>query len=295
MSFSSEQKNSIIEKACKSPCCRRAILTGVLFAKAYLKDADIELSIEKRDVCLYIVRLIREFYGTDAQITRDVSGGRRYLITFKSKSATDYIVSISDRENLFVAKCDGCAGAFLRGVFLASGRASDPKTAYSIHFSLGVRAEKFIECLNSLGLSPMLSGSGENSVVYFTNGSSIEDFYGTAGMNRAMFEIIDERMEAEIRKKAARVSNCEMNNIKKAIDAAGKQYDIILALEKANLLSSLPDDLESTARLRLLHKDMSLSQLAAISTPPISKPGLSHRLKKIMEIGEKLLHRNTNE
>ena len=51
----------------------------------------------------------------------------------------------------------------------------------------------------------------------------------------------------------------------------------------------LPEELEATARLRLEHRDLSLSQLAAIITPKISKPGLSHRLKRITELARELL------
>ena len=55
------------------------------------------------------------------------------------------------------------------------------------------------------------------------------------------------------------------------------------------LLSSLPDELEETARFKLRYPDLPLSALAAQMTPTISKSGLSHRLKKIEEIGAKLL------
>ena len=55
------------------------------------------------------------------------------------------------------------------------------------------------------------------------------------------------------------------------------------------LISQLPDELEMTARFRMENRDMSLSQLAGAITPPISKSGLSHRLKKITEMAEKLL------
>jgi DNA-binding transcriptional regulator WhiA len=37
------------------------------------------------------------------------------------------------------------------------------------------------------------------------------------------------------------------------------------------------------------YADYSLAQLAQVSVPAISKPGLSHRLKKIIELGEHIL------
>ena len=68
-----------------------------------------------------------------------------------------------------------------------------------------------------------------------------------------------------------------------------RQIGIILKLDELKLLSSLPDELEETARLKLRYPDLPLSALAAQMTPAISKSGLSHRLKKIEEVGARLL------
>ena len=89
-----------------------------------------------------------------------------------------------------------------------------------------------------------------------------------------------------------RVANCETNNILRAVNAAKPQLLVIRALEENDLLSVLPDELEATARLRLEYPDLSLAQLAAIAVPAISKPGLSHRLKKIVELGEQILKKH---
>jgi DNA-binding protein WhiA len=105
-------------------------------------------------------------------------------------------------------------------------------------------------------------------------------------MNSAAFLIMNAKINGQIRNEAKRVANCETNNIDKAVNASIKHITAIKALDDAGLLSSLPEELENTARLRLKYSDLSLSQLAQMSVPPISKPGLSHRLKKIMEIAE---------
>ena len=43
---------------------------------------------------------------------------------------------------------------------------------------------------------------------------------------------------------------------------------------------AFPDNLRETVRLRLSYPTDSLTELARRFDPPISKPGLSHRLKK---------------
>ena len=76
---------------------------------------------------------------------------------------------------------------------------------------------------------------------------------------------------------------------------SNRQVGIISKLEELQLLSSLPDELEETARLKLRYPDLPLSALAAQMTPAISKSGLSHRLKKIEELGAKLLKLSDEE
>jgi DNA-binding protein WhiA len=68
-----------------------------------------------------------------------------------------------------------------------------------------------------------------------------------------------------------------------------RQIAVISKLDQLQLLSSLPDELQETARLKLKFPDLPLSALAAQMVPAISKSGLSHRLKKIEEVGTRLL------
>ena len=89
--------------------------------------------------------------------------------------------------------------------------------------------------------------------------------------------------------KANRVVNCETNNLGRAGRASDKSVRLICELMASDLLSSLPEELEHTAKLRYENPELSLSRLAALHTPSISKPGLSHRLKKIEEIANELL------
>ena len=48
-----------------------------------------------------------------------------------------------------------------------------------------------------------------------------------------------------------------------------------------------PENLRETVRLRLEYPTDSLAELAQRFDPPLSKPGLSHRLRKITELASK--------
>lgn len=291
MSFSSEQKKLIIEHIYK-PCCRRNLLYGVLFSKATVDNGVVRLSVEKKDFAGYIAKLIKEFYGKQANILPPSKGGRYVLVQFDSNSVSDYISNISDKKPDITKKCEACISSFLRGIFLACGRFSDPDKQYSLEFTLPKeRINAFLDILSEFGITPGVTTGKREPVAYLRRCEDIEDFCGYAGLNKAMFKLIDAKAEGELRKNVMRVANCETNNITKAVNAASAQLEVIYALEKANLLSTLPEELEATARLRIKYADLSLSQLAAVSVPPISKPGLSHRLKKIIEIGERLLNK----
>lgn len=292
MSFSSTQKSELINYVYKSACCRRALLSGVLFARAKMSGENkIAFNLEKRESAEFVAKLIKEFYGQTALISRPPSGGRCVKIEFESKSASKYILNIPNSGELFVSKCEGCVSSFLRGVFIAAGRISDPMKQYSLEFSVGERAGNLFDFLNELGVPPLVTHKATEDVVYYKNSSLIEDFCALTAMNTAVFAIMNAKINSDIRNNANRVANCETNNIGKAVNASMKQIDTLVMLERAGLFSSLPDELEATARLRMEHRDLSLSQLAAISVPPISKSGLSHRLAKIMELAEQLLHR----
>ena len=109
------------------------------------------------------------------------------------------------------------------------------------------------------------------------------------GCSSAAFGVINQVIENEYRSAAERRSNCETGNIARAVSASMKQIEVLLELQERNKLSLLPPELYETARMRLENRDMSLTQLASLMSPPISKSGLNHRLTKILELSKQLL------
>lgn len=292
MSFNSELKEQIITAQYKTQCCKRSLIYGMLFAKGECTGDRITLTLEKELYAEFAARLIKEVFGSDSQLSRPGSGGRLVLLTFKSSAAKKYLEKEKSKDELVLPRCASCRSSFLRGVYLASGRTADPEKIYSLEFSLKERSDLFAEWLSGIGLSPKISDKKSGRTIYFRNSSDIEDLFANAGLNNAMFSVIEAKFNGEAKRNIHRVTNCIANNIQKAVDASAKQIALITELKDANLLSSLPEELEATARLRLEYPDLSLSQLSAVSVPKVSKPGLSHRLKKIMELGNTLLHKD---
>lgn len=293
MSFSSEQKNEIITQVYKSSCCRRALLSGFMFARgSILESGEISIRAEKEETLDFIGRLIKEFFSQTITPHRSSQGGRCLMAEFKSSAASKYLESISNGSSLYNHKCDLCESAFLRGVFLASGKISDPARQYLLEFSVNQRADQLVAFLSNIEIKPNIANKKTGRVVYYRNSAKIEEFAARASMNKSIFAIMNEQISSDLDNYVQRVSNCTSGNITKTVDAAIKYNNVIMQLEEASLLSSLPEELAVTARMRLDYPDLTLAELARISVPPISKSGLAHRLNKILDIAQKLLEKN---
>ena len=289
MSFAKEQKTEILLVTDKSACCRRATLLGVLSSKASIDNDFLYLTLDGDATVSYVAALVQEFYSKTPEIVRRENGGRGKSIRFDSRSAVKYVLNLKD-SSIFDPKCPSCTAAFLRGVYLASGRLADPTKQH--HFELGVladRIETFREYFAVLGLDLSVANRQGTHVLYSRRSDTIEDFFALAGMNNTVFKLMNSKINSEVRNNANRVSNCETNNISKAVDAASRQVALMKELEKRNLMGSLPEELLLTAKMRVRYEDMSLSQLALSMSPPISKSGLSHRLKKLTALAETLI------
>ena len=289
MSFSSDLKTEIIEQPIKASCCRKAFALALLASKARVYDDSIMLNVENDEHAAFAAKCISDFFGATPLVERPKSGGRCRTLTFSSKSALRYLSAISTDEQLYTPKCPACEAAFFKGMFFASGRISDPAKQYLLEFSPVNCPDKFIEALSCVGVDARKAVRRGRVDLYVKKSAIIEDFFALIGLNSAAFAFMNAKIESEFRNNTNRIVNCETNNISKSVIASHKQISVIDELERANLLSSLPEELEVTARLRIKYRDLSLSQLAAVSVPAISKSGLSHRLKKIMEYAETLL------
>ena len=290
MSFSYDLKLEIATQPIKSSCCRKAFLDGIISSKASNQDTLITLNIQNDLFASTISKLITEFYGRVPEIRTPATGGRCREVSFKSKSAAKYIDLIkTDKEKLYIKKCESCTASFLKGVFFACGNISDPAKQYLLEFSPENNVDKILAVLEDISVIANSTNRRNKPLLYIKKSSIIEDFFAYTGMNSATFALMNAKIEGELRNSANRIANCETNNIGKAVTASHKHIMVIEELERAKLLSSLPEDLEKTARLRLEKRDLSLSQLAAVSVPAISKSGLSHRMNRIMELAAQLM------
>ena len=126
-----------------------------------------------------------------------------------------------------------------------------------------------------------------NAVIYFKQSEKIEDFLTCIGAPIASMQVMNAKLERDLRGKVNRRVNCDAANLDKAVEAAMVQVEAIRRLDAVGTLITLPDKLREAAALRLAHPEDTLAQLAERCDPPITKSALNHRLRKLIELGKK--------
>ena len=79
-----------------------------------------------------------------------------------------------------------------------------------------------------------------------------------------------------------------MANIGKTVAASDAQMRAIETIIESGKSDELPDELRQTLDLRAAFPSATLSELAAMHTPPITKSGVNHRLKRLLDFSQKL-------
>ena len=77
------------------------------------------------------------------------------------------------------------------------------------------------------------------------------------------------------------------------VEASQGQLNAIRILREREQLDNLPTKLKQAAIAREENPEASLSELAAMMEPPITKPAMNHRLKKLMELAKELTKEET--
>ena len=143
---------------------------------------------------------------------------------------------------------------------------------------------KAVGCL--LYTSPKNASRNGNYITYFKQSEAIEDFLTMMGAPLAAMELMTAKVEKEIRNSINRRVNCDTANLEKMVAASMDQVEAIRRLEASGRLDALPERLKETARLRIENPEASLSELAELAVPRVTKSCLNHRLRKIVELSK---------
>ncbi len=306
MSFTSDIRDELGGLTIKPLCCRRAYLYGLLYG-AEVTGERIEATFPVVREASYqphdhAVSLVQTLFSRTAEVTPITRGAHRYAkVAFSFKQAARNLAALAslpeeeaETETLSRAigfKCDGCGSHFLRGLFVATGTVNDPEKSYHMELKLPSdgRVEPVRILFSETGYVPGRTSRNGSAGLFFKSGNDIQEVLAHLGATATVFRFFNAQIERSIRNDENRATNCVTENISRAIKTGSKQLSAIEFLDKHNLLPSLSDELQFTARLRLNNPDITLAELAELHFPPLTKSGLHHRLEKIMDFYEKAL------
>jgi len=300
MSFSSDTKAELSREPLQKKCCAIAEAYGILLYCNMFSADEIRIVTSSAELCERLPKLFKKAFGCtfDPSPASDTKGKRALTIT--SKDTIRHIFEVYGYEargivahhiNLGVLEENCCKASFLRGVFLAGGSITNPAKSYHLELvtdHYNVNRETFSILLEH-GFSPKDASRNGNYIIYFKQSESIEDFLTLIGAPISAMDIMSAKVEKDIRNSVNRRVNCDSANADKIVLAAQEQLNSIRRIEHTRGLDELPERLREAALLRIANPEASLTDLAALALPPVSKSCISHRLRKLTELGEKQL------
>lgn len=194
-------------------------------------------------------------------------------------------------------KCEACLGSFLRGLFVSCGHITDPSKQYHLDFTFDSKnaAERALAYISEIASNASIYQRKGKFIVYLKSSDSISEFLAAIGANSAAFDVMNNRIMAQMTVDVFRAVNFDTANIKRLTNAYERDIEAIKYLAENDELDKLPPHLKETAMLRLKYDHMSLADIGSLHSVAISKSGVKHRLDAITRIyNEKTANTDNN-
>lgn len=298
VSFAAMAKGEVCRTVPNKNCCALAACFGILlFCNSFTADG-IKIVTESREFAYQLPKLFRKAFNTDfdSYPSLEAPGKLTFLIydpdkinTIMSAFGFDADGTLALHVNLPIVEEECCKNAFLRGAYLAGGSVTDPGKAYHLEMATthrSVARESYLLIGEVMGFYPKTAQRGGAQVLYLKQSEQISDYLTFLGAPVAAMGIMEARLEKELNNKVNRRCNCDEANTSKVVEAAQEQLAAIRILRERGMLDKLPSKLQQAAIAREENPESNLTELASMMEPPITKPAMSHRLKKLIELSK---------
>ena len=211
----------------------------------------------------------------------------RYIVKNKQiliSSEVALYSTIAEIDNE-VFKCPHCREHFLKGLYFSCGTMNSPEKSYRLEliFSNEDTANEFKNYIKELSVDFNLSKRNNKTILYIKRYEMIENFLALMGASNSAFDLINSKINNEIRNIANRATNCDSANINKSLVATQKYIFAISEIIRLGHFDELSKPLQEIAKLRIENEDINLVELGKRLSPPVSKSGVHHRLEKILK------------
>ena len=300
MSFSASAKAEMCRSFPHKHCCALAECFGILlYCNSFGVDG-IRIVTESRELAQLLPKVFQRAFSLNFDVLPDLNNAGKLIFQITDEKKLELIMSaygfsrsdtLSLHLNLPVVEEECCKAAFLRGAFLAGGSVTDPGKGYHMeftttHHSVARETDALME--EALGFVPKMASRSGGMVLYLKQSDVISDCLTYLGAPVAAMGIIEAKLEKELNNKVNRRCNCDDANTSKVVEAAQEQIAAIRLLEERGILDNLPPKLYSAATARMENPESSLTELASMMEPPISKPAMNHRLKNLVELAKEV-------
>ena len=294
LSFSAAAKAEVCRLLPQKHCCALAQCFGILLYANSFGAEGIKIITESREFGGILPKLFKRAFDLEFDSYPSLVGPGKLvfqiwepekLAWIMERFGFDSVRTVSLHVNLPVVEEECCKASFLRGAFLAGGSVTDPAKGYHIeltttHQSVSRETDALIR--DTMGFAPKMAGRAGGQVLYLKQSEQISDFLTYLGAPVASMGILEARLEKELNNKVNRRCNCDDANITKVVEAAQDQLSAIRVLRESGAMEELPEKLKQAALAREDNPSASLSELAAMMEPPITKPAMNNRMKKLV-------------
>jgi DNA-binding protein WhiA len=293
-SFSGSAKAEICRNAPQKKCCALAECFGILLYCNSFSTDGIRIITESREFGYILPKLFAKAFDLEFDSFPSLESPGKLVFQIDDLEKLDVILSsygfdyntLALHLNLPVVEEDCCKAAFLRGAFLAGGSVTDPSKGYHMeitttHKSVALQTYALMEEI--LAFYPKMAARGGGQVLYFKQSDQISDCLTFLGAPIAAMGIMEAKLEKELNNKVNRRCNCDEANTSKVVEAAQEQLAAIRILKEMGILEHLPQKLQAAAKAREENPESSLTELSSMMTPPISKPAMNNRMKKLVQ------------
>jgi len=298
LSFSAAAKEEICRSFPHNRCCALAQCFGILLFCNSFGASGIKIITESRDFAYILPKLFKKAFDITFDCFPSLASPGKLVFQITEPDKIENIMdafgfsvqdTLSLHINLPVVEEECCKTAFLRGAFLAGGSTTDPGKGYHLELTTthqSVARECNILVQEIMGFCPKTARRAGGQVLYIKQSDQISDFLTLLGAPVAAMGIMEAKLEKELNNKVNRRCNCDDANISKVVEAAQEQLTAIRILRETGVLENLPGKLSQAAVAREKNPSASLSELAAMMDPPITKPAMNNRMKKLVQMAK---------
>ena len=298
VSFSGAAKAEICRMMPQKNCCAVAECFGILlFGNSFGLDG-IKIITESRDFAYILPKLFKRAFDVSFDSYPSMEAPGKLVFQIWDEEKISQIMecfgfglngTIALHVNFPVIEEDCCKAYFLRGAFLAGGSVTDPGKGYHLELTTthqSVARETDVLIREVMTFFPKFASRSGGQVLYLKQSEQISDFLTFLGAPIGAMGIMEARLEKELNNKVNRRCNCDDANLSKVVEAAMEQIAAIRILKEKGLLESLPSKLQQAATAREENPEASLAELAGMMTPPITKPAMNNRMKRLVQLAK---------